>query len=563
MKPAIIFLIFFTLSIFRNCDAAPGPSQADLLTGHHNSSSCSQSTQSSLGDFTGTGSERQSKPRKPKQNPAKKIKQVIRKIKKRERRASKKKKTQKPSPPDNTIDITGPSVDRVRDSDEQEQFLLLRSLLSTVKHFFGGVNSMFDNIMDPRNPEKIVYSIPCLCFAGILMYTFGLKARRQIGHLLRKNGLSASKFNALFNVEECPHGDTLNSAFKNLSVDEMQEAVTSLTEILIKKKLLYRYRLFDRYFVVAIDGTGILTFHDRHCDHCLTKKINGKTIYYHNVLEAKLITSNGFAFSMMTEFIENPEKNMTKQDCELRAFYRMAERLKKRFPKLNLCLSMDGLFAGGPSFELCEKKGWKYVIVLKDKDIPSVNSEFEKRSQMETGNSLTFFTGKKSEIKQQFKWVNNILYEDSRKKKHTFSVLECLETKMLKGKLNTKKYKWIINHKINEKNVIPLAAEGGRLRWKIENEGFNAQKNGGFELEHAYSKNETSGKIFYFILQIAHIIFQLVEKGSLFRKAFPKGVGSLKNIAFRMAEAWRNLRISSEEIIAMFSEKLQIRFDTS
>jgi hypothetical protein len=569
MKPTIIFLIFFTLSFYQSCDAgaASGPSLADLITGHQNSSSSSQSSHShsSLGDFTGTGNDRQTKRRTPKRNPVKKMEQAIRRIKKQKRRESKKKKPQKPSP-DNNADITVPSLESsakpVRDQDEQEQFFLLRSLLCTINHFFGGVNPMFDNIKDPRNPEKIEYSISCLCFAGILMFIFGLKARRQIGHLLRNNGPSASKFNDLFNTEECPHGDTLNSVFKNLSVEEMQESVTSLTETLIKKKLLYRFRLFARYFVVAIDGTGILTFHDRHCKHCLTKTIKGKTIYYHNVLEAKLITSNGFALSMMTEFIENPEEGMTKQDCELRAFYRLADRLKKRFPKLSLCLTLDSLFAGGPTFELCEKNKWKYVIVLKKK-LSSVNNEFEKLSQMKTGNRLTFFTGKKSEIKQEFKWVNDILYKDSKKKKHTVSVLECFETRPLKGKPNTKKYKWITNHKIHEKNVIPLAAEGGRLRWKIENEAFNAQKNGGFELEHAYSKDETAAKIFYFILQIAHIIFQLIEKGSLFKKAFPKGVGSLKNIAFRMAEAWRNMRISSEEILAMLSEKFQIRFDTS
>jgi len=37
----------------------------------------------------------------------------------------------------------------------------------------------------------------------------------------------------------------------------------------------------------------------------LTKKLrNGKTLYYHPVLEAKLVTANGFAFSLATQFIE-------------------------------------------------------------------------------------------------------------------------------------------------------------------------------------------------------------------------------------------------------------------
>jgi hypothetical protein len=91
-----------------------------------------------------------------------------------------------------------------------------------------------------------------------------------------------------------------------------------------------------------------------------------------------------------------------------------------------------------------------------------------------------------------------------------------------------------------------LANEGGRLRWKIENEGFNVQKNGGYALEHAFTKNPTASKVFYYLLQVAHTIFQLVEKGSLFRQAFPAGVGSAQNIAFRLLEAWRNLRLQPE-----------------
>jgi hypothetical protein len=53
------------------------------------------------------------------------------------------------------------------------------------------------------------------------------------------------------------------------------------------------------------------------------------------------------------------------------------------------------------------------------------------------------------------------------------------------------------NVKVSAQNVAALAGDGGRDRWKIENEGFNAQKNGGYGLEHGYSNNLVSAKIFY------------------------------------------------------------------
>jgi hypothetical protein len=64
----------------------------------------------------------------------------------------------------------------------------------------------------------------------------------------------------------------------------------------------------------------------------------------------------------------------------------------------------------------------------------------------------------------------------------------------------------------DRENAITLTA-GGRLRWKIENGGFNTQKCGDCELEHKYCRNPYTGmKNYYTLLQIAHLMNQLVEK---------------------------------------------------
>ena len=81
----------------------------------------------------------------------------------------------------------------------------------------------------------------------------------------------------------------------------------------------------------------------------------------------------------MTEFIENPEDLAAgdKQDCELKAFKRLAKRLEKRFPHLPICLLLDGLFANGPSMTICEENRWKYITVLKDADLKNLHRSFE------------------------------------------------------------------------------------------------------------------------------------------------------------------------------------------
>ena len=49
------------------------------------------------------------------------------------------------------------------------------------------------------------------------------------------------------------------------------------------------------------------------------------------------------------------------------------------------------------------------------------------------------------------------------------------------------------------------------MRWKIENQGFNDQKNQGYQLGHKFSETSFNAlQNYYQCLQIAHLINQLV-----------------------------------------------------
>ena len=438
------------------------------------------------------------------------------------------------------------------DPDMEEQKHILRSFFRAVQRYGGKLHDIFSGVSDPRQAGKITYSLSVLLFTGVLLFACQLGARRQINHKLRGNATVRKKYRALFGVEDIPHGDTLNYSYQRLKVDEVQEVVCRLMEKMMMQEELHKWRLFGIYYLIAIDGTGVLTYHERHCEFCLTRKLNnGQILYYHPVLEAKWVTANGYAFSLMTEFIENRDPQATKQDCELKAFYRLAERLKKRFPRVEFCLLLDGLFAGGPTLEMCQKKDWKYFISLTDEDLPSVNQEFEALLALPPENRREIELDKG--VRQSYRWMNGIEYTDSDQHAHALNVLECVETHANARSTPSTKFKWLTNFTLLSSNAPCLANQAGRLRWKIENEGFNLQKTGGFALEHVFSQDENAHKVFYLLLQLALIFFQLMAKSAVFIQAFPKGVGALKNIAFRLLEAWRNLRLEDQAFLALLA----------
>ena len=91
-------------------------------------------------------------------------------------------------------------------------------------------------------------------------------------------------------------------------------------------------------------------------------------------------------------------------------------------------------------------------------------------------------------------------------KENTFNALRYVETK----NNQTTIFNYITDLKVDNYNIEQIVALG-RKRWKIENEGFNEQKNGTFNISHLCSRFENALKIHYLFIQIAHAIRQLLE----------------------------------------------------
>lgn len=384
-----------------------------------------------------------------------------------------------------------------------------------------------------------------------MLFLTKLGSRRQMRFQFRTPGF-IKNLNLLCGTscETMLHPDTLASLASRLVPDDLEEFRTAMMHTLIRGKCFEKDRLLGRWYRVAIDMTGHLVFPERHCPHCLTQKQGDKTVYHHMALEAKLVTPGGFSLSLATEFVENPEPNMAKQDCERKALLRLLPRLKRDYPQLSICLLMDGLYACGPVFELCRKNGWRFIITFKEGSAPAVFTDYEQLKAV--GSSPYPYVD--GDITQVYHWVNAVAFSG-----HRVNILECRETSPQKNPI---RFVWVTDLLVDEHNHRNLATGGGRQRWKIENQGFNIQKNNGYALEHAYSEHPRALKSFYLLLQIAHIIAQLLEKGLLARK-LAKEIGSIRNVARLLLEELRHIVPNLAWLEQEFLRRIQIRFNDS
>lgn len=410
------------------------------------------------------------------------------------------------------------------------------------KHFFSELTEKLKKVKDSRHQSYIIYTPDIILFTVLLKNMADLRSMRDMSRRLNKDECieNVCKVLKLGGLEELPHYDTINDFLSELEVSELEKIRTYMIKELLKKRCFENYRIEGKYWRVIFDGTGLYSFNEKHCEHCLkrnhTNMETGEktTVYMHHVLEAKLVVGD-MVLSLGTEFIENENEEVTKQDCEINAFYRLAEKLKKTYPRLPICILGDSLYACEPVFKSCNENHWKYLFRFKEGRIRSIAAEFNTIKDIEQAKEQDIF------------WVNGIFYKER--------MINLLEAKFQTNEEQSKQYLFITDIKIKKGNAQGLVA-AGRSRWKIENEGFNKQKNLRYDIEHVNSENYTAMKNHYLLTQITDILVQLFENGFKLLREFKK---TAKEISSNLLEAIRSRTLTDEDI-DLLGQPIQIRF---
>lgn len=423
--------------------------------------------------------------------------------------------------------------------------------MMVTNHFFHELRDWIAEMDDPRNPSYITYQQTDLNYLAILKNVCSQHSMREMEENFNKENCirTLRLMSGNGKLKEMPHYDTLNYYLERLSPECLSELRKKMIVSLIRGKQFNRNRLLGKYWRVILDGTGLFYFKEKHCDNCLcTEKqlADGKKIklYYHKVLEAKIVLSDSIVISLGTEFIENEKEDVSKQDCEINAAKRLMEKIKKDYPRLPICMQGDALYAAETIMQLCrENYHWEYLFTQKATRQKLLGESFE---WIKNGDGAEKKSGL-CEEKGNACYANHV--EELAGKKEVMNVFEYeYETEDKEGKKHTMGFQWVSSLELTKRNLEEMII-AGRGRWKIENEGFNNQKNGIYRIEHLNSKNSNAMKNHYLLTQISDILMQLYLAWNPYIKELKQ---TIKNTSSGLLESFRGLTVTEEDVSHIF-----------
>ena len=299
-------------------------------------------------------------------------------------------------------------LNRREKRNRKRELNILNDVVTIINQYFPELINKFDGLTDLRHQSYITYKMKVIFMVRLLALMCEIKTKNEMTREFdTKEAIENIAHICGLELEEIPHCDTINNVFKNIEVSEIEKIRKYMIVKMIRNKMLERHKIRGQYYHIIVDGTGLATSRKKYNKNCLVKnktdkKGNEYQEYSTYVLEAKLVIGD-MVFSIGSEFVENENENVNKQDCETKAFKRLAKKIKTEYPRLRIIISGDALYASKPVMDICRENNWKYIIRFKEGSIPTLYKEFE----------TIVATDNESKI-ENYKFVTKLDYQETR-----------------------------------------------------------------------------------------------------------------------------------------------------
>ena len=438
----------------------------------------------------------------------------------------------------------------------------MSTLHTAINHYFPHLTQSFKGIDDFRQQGKVKYSPELMIWMGVIERLAGFKSNNEFEINLQTSTEIEKNLSSCLgaSIDELPSVDDFCYFFQHLQPVELQNVIHKMFGTLERKKFLKNLKTNNGYLLLAIDGVQTFST-QRPLEHSINREHSDDSKTYHQYfLEAKIVSANGFVISLDTEFIENPTEEFSKQDCEQKAALRLLERIKRKHSHLKFWILGDGLYCNSVIMDICNKNKWKYSFTFKGttqypKLLKEINIEYNFLQQNNHCERVLKKT-KNTELYVELRWVNNVNYNLGQNGERGINYLEGKVIKVKNGvKSEVTTFAFLVDDPTCEVNVLKKFMNC-RKRWKIENEGFNFQKNNILHIGHNFSSVGNAGQNFYLLAQIAHTILQLAALTDIAGQVRRQITGDIDQLSQSLKIIFRTFGIIAHRIKVELLEKV-------
>jgi hypothetical protein len=354
---------------------------------------------------------------------------------------------------------------------------------------------------------------------------------------------------SIFGVEKIPSDQQIRNILDLISANSLSFVFERIYQFLQNGKHLKRYERLGGNLLICLDGTEYHSSSKISCDCCSTRNHgNGKVTYSHTAILPVIAAPNcAEVISLPPEFV-TPQDGHEKQDCETAAAKRWISKHRHLFQGQAITLLGDDLYSRQPMCRHCLDAEMNFIFTC----LPSSHSSlYEWLDYLEKNGEVQHLTtkhrkGKSIEI-YTYRFVNQI---PLREQEPSLLVNWC-ELTVRNSVDNSVVFHnaLVTNHSLNIDNIAEVV-EGGRCRWKTENENHNVLKTKGYKLGHNFGHGQKHlsstllslnllAFLFHTVLQLIDSSYQEIRRKRGTRRGFFQDILSLTK--YFLFDGWQHL----------------------
>lgn len=381
------------------------------------------------------------------------------------------------------------------------------------------IRASFQKSLGPTKPSQKTYTQTDCVLSAFAMFHLKYPSLLQFDNACREKD-QIQNIKSLYGLEGVPRDTTMRERLDPMDIEPVNQAIHDLIGVVQRSQSLQEWDFLGTK-LIGLDGTQNFSSSTIHCSSCCEKHLkNGKITYHHQMLVGAVMSP--YQKQVLPILFEPicKEDGSEKNDCERNAAKRWLKNYRSLYPNMPTTIVEDGLSSNAPHIRALQEARCHFILGAKPDDHTFLYDWFFSA----TPPDVTEFTEIVGHVKRTYRFMNDVPLNETNfdLKVNVLSLDEeelphiTKRGKPTKKTLEKRRWVWVTDHTITKNNAemmgnIKLIAQGGRCRWKIENETFNTLKNHGYHFEHNYGHGlKNLSNVLAGIMLLAFLVDQIL-----------------------------------------------------